>query len=139
MRSTSSRALSAAARARAAGLAGFEITGFVSDAQFRDYVTAVDLGVQLRVSPLLGVSGPLSDMAAVGTPAVASRGLAIDVDTPAFIDRLAHPADREVIEAQRVDYLERKSPKVYAEELLAVLPSSAWTELPLLAVRGMSR
>ena len=127
-----------AERARAAGLAGFEITGFVSDAQFRDYVTAVDLGVQLRVSPLLGVSGPLSDMAAVGTPAVASRGLAIDVDTPAFIDRLpdeasplmvaeaieyrlAHPADREVIEAQRVDYLERKSPKVYAEELLAVL------------------
>jgi len=125
-------------RARGAGLAGFEITGFVSDAQFRDYVTAVDLGVQLRVSPLLGVSGPLSDMAAVGTPAVASRGLAIDVDTPAFIDRLpdeasplmvaeaieyrlAHPADREVIEAQRVDYLERKSPKVYAEELLAVL------------------
>ena len=96
--------------------------------------------VQLRVSPLLGVSGPLSDMAAVGTPAVASRGLAIDVDTPAFIDRLpdeasplmvaeaieyrlAHPADREVIEVQRVDYLERKSPKVYAEELLAVLAS----------------
>jgi hypothetical protein len=72
------------------------------------------------------------------SPAVASRGLAIDVDTPAFIDRLpdeaipfmvaeaieyrlVHPADREVIEAQRVDYLERKSPKVYAEELLAVL------------------
>ena len=37
--------------------------------------------------------------------------------------RLAHPADREVIEVQRVDYLERKSPKVYAEELLAVLAS----------------
>ena len=27
----------------------------------------------------------------------------------------------EAIEAQRVDYLERKSPRVYAEELLAVL------------------
>ena len=81
-------------------------------------------------------SGPISPI----SPAAASRGLAIDVDTPAFIDRLhdeasplmvaeaieyrlAHPADREVIEVQRVDYLERKSPKVYAEELLAVLAS----------------
>ena len=62
-------------------------------------------------------SGPISPI----SRAVGSRGLAIDVDTPAFIDRLAHPADREVIEAQRVDYLERKSPRVYAEELLAVL------------------
>jgi len=79
-------------------------------------------------------TGPISPV----SPAVASRGLAIDVDTPAFIDRLpdeasplmvteaieyrlAHPADREEIEAQRVDYLGRKSPGVYAEELLAVL------------------
>lgn len=79
-------------------------------------------------------TGPMSPM----SPAPASRGLAIDVDTPAFIGRLpdeasplmvaeaieyrlAHPADREEIEAQRVDYLERKSPRVYAEELLAVL------------------
>ena len=37
--------------------------------------------------------------------------------------RRAHPADREVIETQRIDYLERKSPRVYAEELLAVLAS----------------
>ena len=81
-------------------------------------------------------SGPISPI----SPAAASRGLAIDVDTPAFIDRLpdeasplmvaeaieyrrAHPADREVIETQRIDYLERKSPRVYAEELLAVLAS----------------
>ena len=58
-------------------------------------------------------------------PAPASRGLAIDVDTPAFIDRLPDEASplriAAAIEAQRVDYLERKSPKVYAEELLAVL------------------
>ena len=66
-------------------------------------------------------SGPISPI----SPAAASRGLAIDVDTPAFIDRL-HDEESplmvaEAIEAQRVDYLERKSPKVYAEELLAVL------------------
>ena len=76
------------ARASEAGIEQVEITGYVSDETFRDYVLGIDLGVQLRVSPLLGVSGPLSDMAAYGTPAVANRGLCADVDTPAFIDRL---------------------------------------------------
>ena len=53
------------ARAQASGLAGFQVTGYVSEEQFRHWLLAVDLGVQLRISPLLGVSGPLSDMAAV--------------------------------------------------------------------------
>jgi FkbM family methyltransferase len=125
-------------RANDAGIAEFEITGFVSDEVFRDYVLGVDLGIQLRVSPLLGVSGPLSDMAAVGTPAVASLGLAVDVDTPAFIDRLpdeasplmvaeaierrlANPRDPSTIERERREYLVRKSPALYAEQLLAIL------------------
>jgi hypothetical protein len=52
--------------------------------QFRDYLLAVDLGLQLRISPLLGVSGPLSDMAAYGTPSIARQRPAwpVDVDTP---------------------------------------------------------
>ena len=127
-------------RAVSADLAGFEITGFLGEEQFRDYLLAVDLGVQLRVSPMLGVSGPLSDLAAFGTPSLASRGLAIDVGAPDYVDRLpdevspvllaeaiehrlAHPADRAVIEAQRLEYLDRKSPRRYAEALLAVLTS----------------
>ena len=122
------------ARAAEAGIAEVEITGFVSDERFRDYVLGIDLGVQLRVSPLLGVSGPLSDMAAYGTPAVANRGICTDVDTPAFIDRLPddvspvivaeaiehrllNPWPSEEIEALRVDYLDRKSPARYAAEL----------------------
>ena len=40
-------------RAREAGIANFEITGFLTDNQFRDYLLAVDLGLQLRISPLL--------------------------------------------------------------------------------------
>ncbi|CAB5020855.1 MAG: hypothetical protein F2892_06995 [Actinobacteria bacterium] len=89
---------------------------------------------------MLGVSGPLSDLAAFGTPSLASRGLAIDVGAPDYVDRLpdevspvllaeaiehrlAHPADRAVIEAQRLEYLDRKSPRRYAEALLAVLTS----------------
>ena len=125
-------------RAKDAGIFEFEVTGFIADEVFRDYVLAVDIGLQLRVSPLLGVSGPLSDMAAYGTPAMASSGLAIDVDTPAFIDRLpdemsplmvaealeyrlANPIDPVVKEQQRLDYLDRKSPRRYAEALLALL------------------
>lgn len=123
-------------RARAAGLSGLAITGFVDDEVFRDYLLAVDVGLQLRVSPLLGVSGPLSDLAAFGTPAVASRGLAIDVAAPEYVYRLpdevspvmvaeaveqvlaARPTD---VEAQRQAYLERQSPRRYAELLLDLL------------------
>lgn len=125
-------------RAREAGIEQFEITGFVGDDAFRDYVLGIDLGVQLRVSPLLGVSGPLSDMAAYGTPAVANRGVCLDVDTPAFIDRLPddvspvqvadaiehrlrHPWPPDEIVAMRVDYLDRKSPARYAAALHEVL------------------
>ena len=125
-------------RAEKAGLTGFTITGYAPESTFRDYLLGVDLGIQLRVSPLLGVSGPLSDMAAYGTPAIANRGLAIDVDTPDFIDRLpddvspvmvaeaietalAHPRSLEEREAMRRAYLEEKSPQRYAEQLLGLL------------------
>ena len=125
-------------RAERANLTGFTITGYAPESTFRDYLLGVDLGIQLRVSPLLGVSGPLSDMAAYGTPAIANRGLAIDVDTPDFIDRLpddvspvmvaeaietalAHPRTLEEREAMRREYLEEKSPLRYAEQLLGLL------------------
>jgi hypothetical protein len=129
-------------RAGEAGLHHFTITGYTSDEQYRDYAMAVDVGVQLRVSPFLGVSGPLSDMAACGTSAMGSYGLTIDVDTPPFIDRLpdevsplmvaealeyrlAHPVPAEERELQRREYLAAKSPKVYAEQLLAILREGA--------------
>lgn len=129
-------------RAEEAGIAEFEITGFASESQFRDYLLAVDLGVQLRVSPLLGVSGPLSDLAAFGTTSIASSGLAIDVGTPAYVDRLPddvsslmvaeaiefrlmHPIDAELRESQRREYLEAMSPARYARNLLALLEEVA--------------
>lgn len=129
-------------RACEAGLEHFTITGYTSDEQYRDYAMAVDVGVQLRVSPFLGVSGPLSDMAACGTSAMGSYGLTIDVDTPPFIDRLpdevsplmvaealeyrlAHPVPADERELQRREYLIAKSPKVYAEQLLTILREGA--------------
>jgi glycosyltransferase involved in cell wall biosynthesis len=122
-------------RAREAGLAHFHITGFQSEEQFRDWLLAVDLGVQLRISPLLGVSGPLSDLAAFGTPAVASSGLCVDVQTPAYITRLPDEVSPVIVaegieqalsggmtsqelERARQEYLSEQSPLRYAELLL---------------------
>ncbi len=130
------------ARAEQAGVANLRVTGFLDDATFRDYLLAVDLGIQLRISPVLGVSGPLSDLAAYGTPAVASRGLAIDVDTPGYVERLpddvspvlvaeavervlANPLSEGDREEMRRAYLDAKSPARYAQAFLALLSSSA--------------
>ena len=125
-------------RARQADIHDFRITGFADEQLFCDYLLGVDLGIQLRISPLLGVSGPLSDMAAFGTLGVASRGLAIDVDAPNYIHRLADntssllvaeaiealaitPLDPELREAQRVAYLATKTPEEYARQLATVI------------------
>jgi glycosyltransferase involved in cell wall biosynthesis len=126
------------ARAERAGLAGFQVTGYVSEDDFQYWLSAVDLGVQLRISPLLGVSGPLSDLAAYGTPAVASRGLCVDVDPPAFIrslpnamspvlvaeavqDALRDPMPLQERDRLRKEYLARRSPENYARALLELL------------------
>ena len=129
-------------RAQAAGIQYFQITGFCDESQFRDWLIAIDLGIQLRISPLLGVSGPLSDLAAFGTPAVASRGLCVDVDTPEFIHRLPdavspvmvaeaiehclnHPIPDSTREQQRQEYLARKTPERYAQILRQLIAESA--------------
>lgn len=129
---------SLSAAALSAGIHEFCVTGFVSEEEFRDYLLAVDLGVQLRISPELGVSGPLSDLAAFGTRAVASSGLAIDVDAPGYIHRLPENVsallvaetietvlesdfDSLSIESERIAYLAGKQPELYAEKLLDYL------------------
>ena len=125
-------------RAKQADIHDFRITGFADEQLFRDYLLGIDIGVQLRISPLLGVSGPLSDMAAFGTRAVASRGLATDVDAPDYIHRLPDntssllvaesiellaktPLDPREREAQRLAYLATKTPQEYAKQLLGVI------------------
>lgn len=125
-------------QAQSAGLEHMTITGYQSEEQFRDWLLGVDLGLQLRVSPMLGVSGPLSDLAAYGTPAVASSGLCVDVDTPEFIhrlpdvvspvivaeaieDALRSPMSAQDRERLRLEYLQRKSPARYAEQLLQMI------------------
>lgn len=125
-------------RAQALGLAEFSITGYVNETTYRDWLLAIDVGVQLRVSPLLGVSGPLSDLAAFGTPAVASEGLCRDVGAPAFIHRLSDstspvelaetietvaltPVPAAEREEQRRAYLREHSPELYARSLVELI------------------
>jgi len=125
-------------RALISDIAGFEITGFVEEQTFRDYLLAIDAGVQLRISPLMGVSGPLSDLSAFGTPAVASEGLCRDVRAPNYMTPVPemaspvliaealekcidNPKDSAALEAERKAYLAAMSPAAYAHQLLDVV------------------
>jgi len=124
-------------RAAVLELSGFTVTGYAPEAQFQDYLLGVDCAVQLRVSPLLGVSGPLSDLAAFGTTSVASAGLCVDVDTPGYVtpvpttvspvtiaqaieQALAQRVPEDRREAMRAEYLAGKTPAAYARALLAL-------------------
>lgn len=125
-------------RAETTDILGLDVTGFVDEQTFRDYLLAVDVGVQLRISPLLGVSGPLSDLAAFGTRAVASEGLCRDVGAPAYVTPIAemaspveiaealegsmgNPWESQALETQRQAYLAAMSPRSYAGQLLDIV------------------
>lgn len=126
------------AQAKYAGLEHFEITGYLNELSYRDHLLATDVGVQLRISSLLGVSGPLGDLAGFGVTSVASSGLVRDVDPPSYV----HPVPEYVSpisvaqavenalsvqiseverERLRVEYLDSHSPAKYAKDLESVL------------------
>ena len=126
------------AQAQYAGLNDFEITGFLSDDDFRDYLLATDVGIQLRISSLLGVSGPLGDLAGYGVTSVASSGLVRDVDAPEFVHALPEYVSPVMVaqliercmleqvgdserELMRLTYLKDHSPQLYAAQFLEVL------------------
>ena len=125
-------------RACTSDIEALDVTGFVDEQTFRDYLLGIDAGVQLRISPLLGVSGPLSDLAAFGTPAVASEGLCLDVRAPGYITPVPemaspvqiaealekcidNPMKPEELEDERQAYLAAMSPATYAQQLLDVV------------------
>jgi glycosyltransferase involved in cell wall biosynthesis len=129
------------ARAQELDLEGFRITGYQSEDAYRDWLMAVDRGIQLRISPLLGVSGPLADLSAYGIGALASEGLCRDVRAPAYIERLPDsispiglaeailnsmnkPLDPHEREKNRLRYLDEHDPNVYARRLHDLLEQS---------------
>lgn len=125
-------------RARELGLEGFGITGYQSEEAYRDWLMAVDRGIQLRISPFLGVSGPLADLSAYGIEALASEGLCRDVGVPAYIERLPDSIspiglaeailnsmneqfDPQTREQNRLSYLDDHDPNGYSRQLYDLL------------------
>jgi glycosyltransferase involved in cell wall biosynthesis len=111
-------------------------TAFVSEAAYRNYLLAADVGLQLREGGLGNISGALQDCIAAGLPSVATRDLAENIDAPDYVTRVgdmldpaeiadalerALAAPRSRFEPERVAQCERYSMARYAEGLLQVL------------------
>jgi len=113
--------------------------GRVNGATLREFLLAVDLAVQLRMSAVLSLSGALADCVAFGVPTVTTQEVADEMGAPAYvvttgsatsslliaeaIEGLCEQRRREVaaIEAERRAYLETHSVDAYARGLLAAL------------------
>lgn len=122
------------------GVTGLTVTGFLEEHRYQDYLLAADIGLQLRVSDFLGVSGPLSDLSAFGTTSIASEGLARDTNAPSYVHRVPSwisalqlaqeiervheaPVDPAEREQSRLVYLKQMSPGNYVDQLLGILSS----------------
>ena len=125
---------------------------------YQSFLTAADIGIQLRGHFFGGLSGALLDCIAAGLPTVANRDLAEAVETPDFVARVSdHPTGCEVATAiehlrtiQRNDprhtavrdrYMAKHSFERYADgllDLLKLIPTKGRpeTDRPILAGHG---
>ncbi|MDX8524477.1 glycosyltransferase [Mesorhizobium sp. MSK_1335] len=109
-------------------------SGFVGEAQYRDYLLAADAAVQLRTHFFGGLSGALLDCIAVGLPTVTNEDLAMAMEGPPYLSSVPdHPspvlvaeslaeisrkgADRSQFDEARRDYSEVHSFENYARKL----------------------
>jgi glycosyltransferase involved in cell wall biosynthesis len=115
------------------------IYGAFSWTTHRMFLLAADVGVQLRLSSVLTISGTAADCAAFGLPTLASRSVAEEMQLPSYVHRvpdkvtglllaeaIAELADyrhsrTSDIERDRRGYLDRFSARSYAEGLLEAL------------------
>ena len=81
--------------------------GYVSEEQYRDYLKAADVGLQLRTHLLGGLSGALLDCIAIGLPTVANEDLCASMEAPGYIFPVP----------------DRPSPVLIAEALVAAVES----------------
>lgn len=61
---------------------------YVGEDQYRAYLLAADLAIQLRTHLFGGLSGALLDCIAVGLPVVANTDLAESMDAPSYVERV---------------------------------------------------
>jgi glycosyltransferase involved in cell wall biosynthesis len=111
---------------------------FLTEVDWRDYLTAVDCGLQLRLGGPGNISGALQDCISAGLPSVANHDLAESLDAPSYVRRVTDAlapeeiaaALRDVIDddrprvahaAERADYCARYSMENYANALCEIL------------------
>lgn len=82
-----------------------DYVGRVTGEEYVQHMLATQLGVQLRSNPLLGISGSLSDLAAIGTPAIGSRGLCQEIDAPEYIEEAPDNVTAEALATQIQQHL----------------------------------
>jgi glycosyltransferase involved in cell wall biosynthesis len=86
-------------RASQCGVAGrlHFMDHWLSDLEYRDYVLAADMGIQLRNHFFGGLSGALLDCVAAGLPTVTNKDLAEAVETPQYVVRVPDRPDAETL------------------------------------------
>lgn len=117
--------------------------GRVDVSGLKEFLLAVDVAVQLRMSAVLSLSGAVADCIAFGVPTVTTQDVAEEMDAPGYVTTtssatsallIANAIDelceqrRENgagIEAQRREYLDDRSVDAYARGLLAAI--GLWT------------
>ena len=87
---------------------GLDFVGRVTGEQYVQHMLATQLGVQLRSNPLLGISGSLSDLAAIGTPAIGSRGLCQEIDAPEYIEEVPDNVSAEALAVHIQQHLSKR-------------------------------
>jgi glycosyltransferase involved in cell wall biosynthesis len=112
--------------------------GRVDRPLLEQFLLGVDVAVQLRTSGVLSLSGAFADCIAFGVPTVTTTDLADELEAPSYVSRVASPPsaalvcdaidalrdrrrDDATIEAERCEYLSRRSVDTYARALLAAL------------------
>lgn len=86
-----SRAPRALARRLALEPAVHFLDSYVSEAAYRDWLLAADLGVQLRGFGFGSISGALADCIGAGLPSVANAELAEVLEAPSYVRRIPDP------------------------------------------------
>jgi len=61
------------------------VSNYVSENDYRSYLLAADVAIQLRTHLLGGLSGAMLDCIAVGLPTVANRDLAVSMEAPSYV------------------------------------------------------
>jgi glycosyltransferase involved in cell wall biosynthesis len=109
-----------------------------SPAEYRRYLVAGDIGIQLRKYGLGALSGALNDCMAAAMPTIANENLATSMDAPSFVRRVSDRFsaidiagkvieiistdqidDRPVLEAQEITRV--RSPAAYSNKLMQTL------------------